>query len=735
MTPSQDLARRDFLRLTAAAGGGLLVAVALPGCEWRGAVPVELERFNTFLAIGTDGSVTVTIPVPEIGQGVRTSLAMLIAEELEADWDRVGVVQADAGDDLGPWPLAGGSNSVRAHWMPLRQAGAAARYALVHAAAARFGVSAAECEARQGEVLHPASRRRLGFGSLAADAALVELPEEIPLKDPADFSLIGTPRSHLGAAAIANGSATFGLDVRVPGMVRAVIARPPSYGGSARSWDDAATLTVPGVSAVVAVPAGSDPERPGPRGGVAVIADSTWAALQGRAALQVDWEPGPNAGESTERLHRICQDLLGRRGETYREEGMVDAAIARSAYRVTAEYHAPFLAHVAMEPMNCVVDLREDRCEIWAPTQVPNAIRAGVARQLDLPPESVIVHVPRVGGGFGRRLLGDFVLEALPIARAAGRPVQVVWTREDDIQHGYFRPFSYHRLEAGLDGVGNVTSWLHRQAGTSRYEFQRRPNPAGSEFGPGTWPAALVPAHRLEYAQAESNLPLGALRAPGANAFTFATECFLDEVAHAAGRDPLEFRLALLGEARDLPNDRDNPVFSTARMRGVLELATERAGWGRQLPAGSGLGIAGCFAFGSYSAHVVEVSVDAATGAVQVARVFSAVDCGRAVNPNGVQAQVEGGVVDGLGAAFAGEITVEAGGVQQSNFHDYPLLRLPQSPSVEVAIVPSTLAPTGVGEVPYPPVLPALANAVFAACGARVRQLPLTAERVRQALG
>lgn len=734
MSPEAGLGRREFLHIAASACGGLLVATVLPGCGRTGSAPPSAERFNTFLTVDTEGNVTITIPVPEIGQGVRTSLAMLVADELEADWERVRVVQADAGDDLGPWPMAGGSNSVRSYWIPLREVGAAARQALIAVAARRFGAPAEECTARSGYVTHSPTRRRLAYGALASEAAAEPVPQEVRLKDPSEFRIIGTPRRNLDAREIVEGSTTFGLDVRVPGMLRAMIARPPSYGGTPRSWDDTAALATPGVRTVVKVDAGGAPERPGPRGGIAVIAESTWAALKGRDALRVDWDPGPNADESTERLHRQCRELLRRRSETYRESGAVDAALRRAARVVTAEYHAPFLAHAVMEPMNCVVNLAGDRCEIWAPTQVPNQVRAGVARVLGLPEAAVVVHVTRAGGGFGRRLLADFVLEALPLARTAGTPVQLVWTREDDMRHGYLRPFNYHRFEAGLDARGNLTSWLHRQAGTSRYAFQRRPNPPRSEFSSGTWPAALAPAHRLEFAQVASNMPLGALRAPGLNSFTLAAECFLDEVALAAGSDPLSFRLTLLDPDRDVSNDRDNPVFSTGRMRGVLQQAAERARWGRALPERSGLGVACCFAYGSYVAHVVEAVVDAATGEVRVPRVFSAIDCGRAVNPNGLRAQIEGAVMDGLGSALYGEITIQSGGVQQSNFHDYQLLRLPEAPQVEIAIVASDRPPTGAGEIGYPAVFPALANAVFAASGARVRHFPLRPERIRDAV-
>jgi isoquinoline 1-oxidoreductase beta subunit len=731
-----ELSRREFVRLSASAAGGLVIAFALPGCgkALTGRTPAESSRLNGFLAIDTDGIATVTIPVPEVGQGVRTSLAMLVAEELEIPWEDVRVKQADAAASLGPHPFAGGSWSVRGYWEPLREAGATAREALKGAAAARWNADPETCTAVGGRVQHRASRRTASYGELAAEAASRPIPQQVELKRPSDFRIIGTSRRNLDSEQIVRGSAEFGLDVRVPGMLRAVVSRCPAYGGTVRRIQDEAARRVPGVREVVRIAALGDAERPYVPEGVAVLADSTWAAMQGRDVLRVEWDTGPNAGESTDRLHARCQTLLASRAPTYLESGSVDAGLRRAAVRVDATYQVPFIAHAPMEPMNCVVHVRDGGCEIWAPTQIPVPVRGAVARRLELPEEAVIVNVTRVGGGFGRRLSADFVLEAVQVAQAVPAPVQVVWTREDDMRHGFLRPFSHHRLIGGLDAAGNLTSLLYRQAGTSRYAFRDGQAPGRSEFRAGTYPAALVPHYRLEYALAESNLSRGPLRAPGLNAFAFAAESFIDEAAHAAGRDPLEFRLGLLGAPRDLPYDEDDPLFSTARMAQVFRAAARAGDWGRPLPAGRGRGIAGAFTFGSYAAHVVEVSVDPTSGQVRCHRVSSAIDCGRAVNPNGVRAQVEGGVIDGLSAALHAEITVEEGRIMQSNFHDFALLRCSQAPEIAVHIVGSEAAPTGVGEPPYPPVAPAIANAIFAATGARVRELPFGAARVRRAV-
>jgi isoquinoline 1-oxidoreductase subunit beta len=735
------LPRRDFIRISAGAAGGLLVTISLPGCGARGDEPHEASsvwhRMNGFLEIDTEGRASVRIPVPEIGQGVRTSLAMLVAEELDVPWEDVEVTQSEAVEEMGPHPFAGGSWTVRAYWLPFRRVGAAARAALVRAAAAEWGVGAAALGTESGEVVHP-DGRRLGYGSLAARAATAEATEvdaeEVSLKDPSDFRLIGTEVRHLDTPDITRGTTVFGCDVRLPRMLRAVIARCPVYAGRVVQWDDDACRRIPGFHSTVHVPAfGGEAERPYAVEGVAVVADSTWAALKARDALRVTWDDGPNVGESTSRLMERCRALVQSRLETFREAGDVDSALEAAVTTIQGDYSAPFLTHVPMEPMNCTVSYDGETLEIWAPTQVPqSAVRIG-AQVSGLPEDRIRVHVLRSGGGFGRRLGLEFLVEAIPVALALDRPVQLLYTREDEVRYDHFRPLNAHRFEAGIDRSGGVGAWLHRQAGTSRYAF-RPDRPVGlSEFRAGTWPAALCGAHRLEYALVESNLPRGPLRAPGMNTFTWAVECFLDEVAEAAGRDPLALRLDLLGNDRELPYD-DEDAFSTGRMAAVLRLAADAAGWGRQLGEGRGLGVAAGFTFGTYVAHVAEVTVDRAEGAFRVDRIVSAIDCGRVVNPNGVRHQMEGGALDGLGAALHGELTVEGGAVVQSNFHDFPLLRMSEAPPVEVHWVDSGRDPTGVGEPPYPPLAPAVGNALYAASGVRLRDLPLLSERNRALL-
>ena len=756
------LDRRSFVRVGAAVAGGLLVGVPLAcgredgGGDGGGAGGPNADgvhrpdpdgtfsSLNAFVEIGTDDTVTIWTPVPEIGQGVRTALPMLVAEELDVPWEHVIVRQAPGAERFGPRQVAAGSVSVSTYWMPLRRAGAVARAMLVAAAAGRWGVEAAACTTEDGAVVHPGGRERLRYGEIAAAAAALPAPadDQVALKDPADFRLIGTPVPNVDAEAIVRGETVFGLDVELPGMLRAVIARAPTYGGRLVGYDDVAALRVPGVVRTLRVEPVGTPERPFVNEGVAVVAESTWAAIRGRDALALAWEPGPNAHESTEALRKFCRDAVGRPGAILtRDDGDAEAGLGGAATRVEATYEVPFIAHATMEPMNCTAEVGPERCELWVPTQTPAADRGMFAGRLELPDDAVTVNALRCGGGFGRRAgPEESKFEAVQIAAAMGRPVQVVYTREDDIRHDAYRPYSVHRLSGGLDADGRIVAWRHRQAGTARHAFRENSTPDRSEFFSPNFPAGLLDDYRLEYTNAESNLPRTILRAPGSNALAFVVESFTDELAHAAGRDPLEFRLALLGGDRDLPYGGDWPTISTARMKNVLRIAAEGAGWGDPLPPGGGAGrrgragsrgrgIASFFTFGSYVAYVVEVTVDPTTGEYAIDRVVGAIDCGRPVNPAGIRAQVEGGVQDAVHAARHGEITWEGGAVVQSNFHDYPLARMPESArEIEVHIVDSELDPTGVGEPPYPPMFPALANALFDATGVRVRRLPIRPE-------
>ncbi|MDX1624121.1 MAG: molybdopterin cofactor-binding domain-containing protein [Gemmatimonadota bacterium] len=735
---SPDLDRRRFLEVSATAAGGLLLSVSLPGCglpdDPEEPEPLEgmpssgpATGLNAYLEIDPEGVVTVTVPRPEIGQGVRTALAMVVAEELDVEWESVRVEQADLDPDVYGPQYAGGSDSVPDEWEPLRLAGAAARAVLVAAAARRWSVPAGECRAARGVVDHRASDRSLPYGELAGAASGLDPPEDPPLRSPEEFRLVGTPHRNLDVREIVAGRMTYGLDVRVPGMLRAAISRAPVYGGRLRGFDDRDARRVEGVVDVVPVDAHRlpdfPPNNPKPADGVAVLAESTWAAFRGRDALEVEWDHGSGVEETTaEQIEEWSRRARGRGELLVREDGEVEAALADAANVVEAEYRVPFLAHAPMEPMNAVADVRENECEIWAPTQNPGYARDVAGIVTGLPAEAIRVHVVRSGGGFGRRFYADYVAEAVHLSARAGRPVQVVWSREDDVQYSFHRPAACHFLRGGLDENGNVVAWSQHLVNAGRSAYLGRgdaPEEQGQIRG-YYYPAGFVPNLRYEYTMAESVVPRGQWRAVQASAAYFVQQAFIDELAGAAGADPLAFQLRLLGE--------DRPVGSrgwdSGRLRRVFETAAERAGWGEPLPPGRGRGIAATYANSSFVAHVVEVTVSD-EGEASVDRVVSAVDCGRVVNPAGARAQVEGCVVYGLSAALYGEITVEGGRVVQSNFHDYRPLRIGEMPEVEVHFLEGADAPQGMGEPPLPPLAPALTAAIHDASGVRVRRLPI----------
>jgi isoquinoline 1-oxidoreductase subunit beta len=717
--------RREFVRVSATATGGLLVAAVVP-LTVRKALGADRAgpgvSLGPFVEIGADGSVTIASKNPEIGQGVKTSLPLLVAEELDVPWERVHVVQADLNARYGD-QFAGGSTAVSDGWEGLRRAGATARHLLIAAAAARWNVEATGCHTEAGAVVHRASGRRASYGSLAREAARLPVPGEVPVKARAAYRLIGTRVRGVDNAAIVTGRATYGIDARVPGMLYASVVHPP-FGHRIASVDDSRAHRVPGVVRIVRID--PLPSSLHLRAGVAVLAESTWAAMQGAGALEIRWEPlaGPPIDSSAVRTAMLA--AVERPGEPVRQDGDVDAAFAAAARTVEATYEVPLLAHAAMEPINCLAHVRAGRAELWGPMQDPDGVRELAARVTGLDATAITVHMTRSGGGFGRRLMSDFGAEAAYLSKAARRPVQVLWTREEDLSQDFYRPCAVHRLRAAVSGEGRVIAWDQRLANPSRYAYAKadRP-PVSSELYADDFPARCLDNVRVTYALIESGIPGGAWRSTLHSSNAFAVQSFVDELAHATGRDPLTFRLELLGAPRELEyGGHGGPVFDTGRLAGVLRLAAERAGWSGQLPAGRARGIAGHFTFGSYAAHVVEVSRDPG-GTVRVDRFVVAVDCGQVVNLSGAEAQVQGGVLDGLSAALHGEITVEQGRVRQRNFDGYPLLRLREAPPVEVHFVSSAAPPSGLGEPPLPPVAPALANAIFALTGTRLRRLPL----------
>jgi isoquinoline 1-oxidoreductase beta subunit len=706
-----DNSRRNFLKATAIAGGGLVIGFALPVAARRAQAAGDFSP-GAFLRIDAEGGVTVICGQSEMGQGVLTALPMLVAEELDADWTRVRVEQGPA-DPAFANPVfgfqgTGGSTSVAGFWEPMRKAGAAARGMLVAAAAAEWGVAASDCRTENGRVLGPGGRAA-GYGELVDRAAALPVPTEPRLKDPEDFRLLGTPARRLDSPSKVNGSGVFGLDVKLPGLLTALVARPPVPGAKVVKVDDAAARAVTGVQSVVQIPQG-----------VAVLADGFYAAEKGRDALVIEWDRGAFAEVSSATISKQLHAALDREGAVARAEGDPDAEAART---LEATYEVPYLAHACMEPMNGTAWFRDGGVEIWAGTQGQGPHTGLLAATLGIPAEKVKINTTYLGGGFGRRFAGDYIVEAALLSKASGKPVKVVFTREDDTRAMFWRPVSVTKFTAGLDASGKPVSFHAKIASPSVFLG------AGfvKELEKGIDPPAIegvadffygVPAVKIEYVREEPGYQVWFWRSVGHSQNCFFTESFVDEMAAAAGQDPFEFRRALLA---------DKP-----RHRKVLELAAERAGWGTPLPAGVHRGIAMTHSFGSFIAEVAEVSV-ADDGSVKVHRVVAAVDCGMIVNPQIIARQVESAIVYGLSAALAGKITLENGEPRELTFDEYPVLRMSQMPKVEVHIVPSAEKNGGIGEPGLPPLAPAVTNAIFAATGKRVRALPIDPAQLRKA--
>ena len=733
------LNRRAFLKVSGTAAGGLLVGYYVRGQR----TPKASFTPNGYVRIDSDGSVTLWAKNPDMGQGVKTSLPMMIAEELDVPWDTVRVEQADLNRRLYGGQGAGGSDGTPSDGPIGQRAGAVARALLIAAAAAEWQVDHGACDTTAGVVHHKASGRSRPYAELVSRAATMPVPKEPPpLKDRRHHVIIGTPTRGVDTPRIVIGEPIYGLDVRVPGMLRAVIARCPVHGGRPDVVDAAATMKVPGVLHTVSIESDRNPVvlRPG----VAVIADSTWAALKGREALKVTWREGAGREESSARLSARFRTLAAQPGTVVRNGGDVDRAFADARFKVDVLYEAPFLAHATLEPQNCVAHVTGDRCEVWGPLQMPSSGAQVIATALGIPRDNVAIHVTRIGGGFGRRLVSDYAVEAAYLSRATGKPIQVVWSREDDFQHDFYRPASLHRVRAGLDAQGRLSVWDHRLVSVSRNAYRGDPAPAAdteiygllsprtadarSDFGADLTPTA-IPHCRLTYSDVTSAIPRGALRAPAHNFNAFVVQGVLEELAHVAGCDPIALRLGMLGNDADYTSTGKDPApYRPSRLKAVLKLAAEKSGWGSPLPRGRGRGIACHFTFGWYAAHVAEVSV--ADNVIRVDRVVSAIDVGVPINPLMLEAQTQGGVIDGVSAALFGEITIQNGRTVQESFADYPLLRNRDAPEIEVHIVPSDQPSTGFGEIALPPMAPAIASAIFAATGRRIRRLPMAANFV-----
>ncbi|MGY2920603.1 MULTISPECIES: xanthine dehydrogenase family protein molybdopterin-binding subunit [Bradyrhizobium] len=712
-----DLSRRNFLRAGAIAGGGLLLSVSLPFAS-RESEAAASDGFapNAFVRIGSDGKVVLTMPYVEMGQGTYTSIPMLIAEELEIGLTQVRLEHAPPSDKLYANPLlgvqaTGNSNAMRGAWQPMRKAGATAKAMLVAAAAKRWNVEPGTCRAENGEVHHAASGRKLGYGELATDAAQMPVPENVTLKRPSEFKLIGTPAKRLDTPSKINGTAVYGIDARPPGVKVATLAQSPVFGGRVKRVDDAAAKAVKGVRQIVTLD-----------DAVAVVADHMGAAKKGLAALTIEWDEGAHAKLATSDIARELEAATTKPGTVAQNIGDADKAMAGAATKVEATYQLPFLAHATMEPMNCTVHVRPDGCEIWVGSQALSRAQAVAAKVLNMPPEKVVVHNHLLGGGFGRRLEVDGVIRAVQIAKQVDAPVKLVWTREEDIQHDMYRPYWCDRISVGLDASGKPVAWNNRFAGSS--VLARWAPPAfRNGLDPDTTEGAIdlvydIPNFHVEYVRVEPpGIPTAFWRSVGPSHNVFVTESVIDELAAAAKQDPVDYRRALLGKS--------------PRAKAALELAAAKAGWGGKLPAGRGRGVSLQFVFGSYLAQVAEVEV-ARDGSVRVHRVVCAMDCGTVVNPDTVQAQLQSGINFGVTAALYGEITLKNGRVEQSNFDSYQMLRIDQAPAIEVHIVPSTEPPGGMGETGTSGIVPAISNAIFAATGKRLRKMPVDPATLKQ---
>jgi isoquinoline 1-oxidoreductase subunit beta len=705
------VSRREFVAAGVAAGAGLVIGFYLPH---KNGSQHEVFSPNAYLRITPDDKITIVVARSEMGQGVWTALPMILAEELEADWKKIEIEQAGASTLFGD-QTTGGSASVRTTWDPMRKAGATAREMLITAAALTWGVPRSSCTAETGRIKHAASGRSLSYGELISKAATLPIPPDVPLKQGKDYKIVGQRLPRLDSPAKVKGEATFGIDFRLPGMKFAVLSRCPVIGGKVLSFDDQESKKVSGVSYVGKIGDSA----------VAVVADSVWGAMEGRRVLNVTWDEGPNKDLNTAAVVASLKQAAPTKGASLYSAGDLAKVSGR---HISAEYELPFMAHAPMEPGNCTANYERSKCELWAPTQVPQDCRDSVAQAVGLDPDQVEVNVTLMGGGFGRRLEHDYAVEAALVSKAINAPVKVLWTREDDMRFSTYRPASLHQLSATLDGSGYPVALIHRLVAPSITGQKGQPTPGNvdPDLPDEAGPVYGIPNYSIEYVMTQTPVPLGWMRSVYALQAAFALESFIDELAVAAGKDPLEYRLHLLSKDQDLQYF--TTTWRTSRMRGVLQLAAEKAGWDKPLPAGRYRGIAcfGCFA--SYVAEVVEITMEGdqpESAQPRVQRVVAAVDCGQVVNPGILEQQIQGAIVYALTNALRAKITIEKGRIVQGNFDDYAPLRMEEAPTVEAYAVASTEAPTGIGEPPVPPLAPALCNAIYAATKKRIRSLPI----------
>ena len=700
------LSRREFVGAGIAAGAGLVIGFYLPHGNESGK---DTFSPNAYLRITPDNKITIVVARSEMGQGVRTALPMILAEELEADWKHIDIEQAGASTLYGD-QTTGGSASIRTTWDPMRKAGAAAREMLISAAALTWNVPRSGCTAENSHIKHAASNRTLSYGDLAAKASTLPIPTDVPLKQAKDYKIVGHRLARVDTPDKVKGDAVFGIDFRLPEMKYAVLSRSPIIGGKVSGFDDKESKKISGVNYVGKIGESA----------VAVVADSVWGAMEGRRVLNVTWDEGPNKDLNTAAVTASLKQAASKKGVNMYAAGEPAKVSGR---HISAEYSLPFMAHAPMEPGNCTANFQGTKCELWAPTQVPQDCRDSVATAIGLDPDQVKVNVTLMGGGFGRRLEHDYAVEAALVSKAINAPVKVIWTREDDMRFSTYRPASLHQLSATLDGSGFPVALTHRiiAPSISGQKGQPVPNGVDPDLPDEAGPVYGLANYNIEYVLTETPVPLGWMRSVYALQAAFALESFIDELAVGAGKDPLQYRLHLLAKDQDLPYF--TTTWHTARFRAALQLAAEKSGWDKPLPAGRYRGVA-CFGcFSSYMAEVLEISME--NDQPRVHRVVAVVDCGQVVNPAILEQQIQGGIVYGLANALRAKITIDKGRVVQGNFDDYPPLRMDETPAVEVYAVSSQEVPTGIGEPSVPPVAPALCNAIYSATKKRIRALPI----------